>query len=268
VKADPSQIEQILMNLVVNARDAMPQGGRIIVETMNAELSHSYVQEHRVVEPGSYVMLAVSDSGTGMDTQTQAHIFEPFFTTKELGRGTGLGLSTVYGIVKQSQGHIWVYSEIGHGTTFKIYLPRVQQAARAERPEPQPAGVARGEETILLVEDDLALRQLAVKILRREGYTVLEAQSAVHAEDICRRHPGQIDLILTDMIMPEMSGRELVERVRALRPRVRVLYMSGYTEYAAGQRPGLEVDAPLLSKPFSSALLFSKIREVLRQPAA
>ena len=268
VKADPSQVEQIIMNLVVNARDAMPTGGRIILETMNSELSHSYVQEHHVVEPGSYVMLAVSDSGTGMDAQTQAHIFEPFFTTKELGRGTGLGLSTVYGIVKQSQGHVWVYSEIGHGTTFKIYLPRVPQPAHADRPEPQPAAALRGEETILLVEDDPALRQLAVKILRREGYTVLEAEGSARAEDICRRHQGHIDLILTDMVMPEMSGRELVERVRALRPRVRVLYMSGYTEYAASQRPGLEIDAPLLSKPFSSVALSSKIREVLQHPAA
>jgi nitrogen-specific signal transduction histidine kinase len=268
VQADPSQIEQIIMNLAVNARDAMPSGGRIILETMNTELSHSYVQELREVEPGNYVMLAVSDTGTGMDAQTQAQIFEPFFTTKEMGRGTGLGLSTVYGIVTQSQGHIWVYSEVGHGTTFKIYLPRVEEPARVERQEPQPAGAARGAETILLVEDDRALRNLAVKILRREGYTVLEAEGSLQAEEICRRHQGQIDLILTDMVMPQMSGHELAKRVRSLRPHMRVLYMSGYTEYAASQRPGFELDAPLLSKPFTSVTLSSKIREVLQQPAA
>jgi len=268
VQADPSQIEQIIMNLVVNARDAMPAGGRIIVETMNTELSHSYVHELREVEPGNYVMLAVSDTGTGMDAQTQARIFEPFFTTKEMGRGTGLGLSTVYGIVTQSQGHIWVYSEVGHGTTFKIYFPRVEEPSRVERLEPQPAGVVRGAETILLVEDDRALRNLAVKILRREGYTVLEAEGSVQAEEICRLHQGHIDLILTDMVMPQMSGRELVQRARALRPRMRVLYMSGYTEYAATQRTGFELDAPLISKPFTSVTLSSKIREVLQQPAA
>jgi PAS domain S-box-containing protein len=267
VKADPGQIEQVIMNLVVNGRDAMPSGGRITVETSNVELDASYALDHATVRPGPYVMLAVSDTGTGMDAETQAHIFEPFYTTKASGRGTGLGLSTVYGIVKQSGGYIWVYSEIGRGSTFKVYLPRIEEAVepavRKERPAPR-----KGTETILLVEDEEAVRKLAQMLLQKEGYFVLVAESAAHAEELCAKHDGKIHLLLTDVVMPGISGRELARRIAAISPHTRVLYMSGYTDNVIAHGGMLEPGIAFLQKPFTPVALAQKIREVLTAPAA
>jgi len=265
VKADPSQIEQVIMNLAVNARDAMPQGGKLTIETSNATLDETYVRLHTPVRPGEYVMLAISDTGMGMDAETQTQIFEPFFTTKGT-KGTGLGLSTVYGIVKQSEGYIWVYSETGKGTTFKIYLPRVNSVG-----EPVPvqalaaaagaSGSAR--ETVLVVEDENTLRHLARQYLANQGYTVLEANSGVAATQISATHPGPIHLLLTDVIMPGMNGRELAHRITSVRPETRVLYMSGYTENAIGHNGMLEAGINLLQKPFTLPALKAKVREVL-----
>ena len=264
VKADPGQIEQVIMNLAVNARDAMPKGGRLTIETSNLHLDQSYARMHAPVRPGEYIMLAISDTGAGMDAETQSHIFEPFFTTKGK-KGTGLGLSTVYGIIKQSEGYIWVYSEVGNGTTFKIYLPRVT-AAGEPVPVSAPAvetSVAAGHETILLVEDEVTLRELVRHYLQNQGYVLLEATSTEQALQISNSHSGPIHLLLTDVIMPGMNGRELAERISSARPELKVLYMSGYTENAIGHNGLLEAGLHLLQKPFTLLALKAKVREVL-----
>ena len=263
VHADPGQLEQVVVNLAVNARDAMPNGGRLTIETANAELGADDAGRHIGVQPGHYVMLAVSDTGTGMSGETLGRMFEPFFTTKEQGKGTGLGLATVHGIVKQSAGDIWVYSEPGQGTTFKIYLPRV------EEPSAMPAAVAPsqlehgGQETILLVEDDDALRVLARKILVSRGYTVLDARNGEDALAVIERVAQRIDLVATDAVMPGMSGRALAERVGTLRPTTRVLLMSGYTDDDMIRRGILDPRIAFLQKPFTPGALARKVREVL-----
>ena len=232
VKADPSQLEQVLMNLAVNARDAMPTGGKLTIETANVYLDDAYVQRHVVAHAGPYVLLAVSDSGVGMDAETQARIFEPFFTTKEKGKGTGLGLSTVYGIVKQSGGYIWVYSELGKGTAFKVYLPRIGEAAEEVRAKLARSTAPGGRETILLLEDEASLRELVQEWLAEMSYAVLEAKSGAEALEISKSHSGSIHLLLTDVVMPGMSGRELAERLVSPRPEMKVLFISGYTNNA------------------------------------
>ncbi|MGC2672803.1 MAG: PAS domain S-box protein [Candidatus Acidiferrum sp.] len=266
VKADPAQVEQVIMNLVVNARDAMPKGGRLTVETFNVDLDSTYARDHVSVKPGAYVMLAVSDTGMGMSPETVAHIFEPFFTTKESGQGTGLGLSTVYGIVKQSGGYIWVYSEPGKGTTFKVYLPRVTELAESKTGAVQLPGAGKGSETILLVEDEEAVRELASRILSAKGYSVVVAKSTQEAEQLATKHAGEIHLLLTDIIMPGTSGRELARRITERHPRTRVLYMSGYTDNVLAQGGVLEAGLSFLQKPFTPGALVQKVRDVLDSP--
>jgi PAS domain S-box-containing protein len=264
IKADPGQIEQVIMNLVVNARDALPDGGRIVIETSNVDLDSAYTLDHAVVRPGPYVLLAVTDTGIGMTAETVAHIFEPFYTTKESGRGTGLGLSTVYGIVKQSGGYIWVYSEIGKGTTFKVYLPRVNDSVPASpAAETPPPTEQRGHETILLVEDEPAVRQLAERVLSKLGYKVLEAISPEDAERLAAANGAEIHLLLTDVVMPGISGRELAKRLSARCPQMRVLYMSGYTYNVIAQDGTLEEGISFLQKPFTPQVLTEKVREAL-----
>ncbi len=266
IKADAGQIEQVVMNLVVNSRDAMPEGGVLTLETSNAWLDQEYAARHLAVRPGAYVRLTVSDSGAGMDAATQAQIFEPFFTTKEKGKGTGLGLSTVYGIVKQSGGNIWVYSEPGKGTTFKIYLPRVTDGSEPVSVAPVPVTIAHGTETILLVEDETGVRELATDVLKSFGYRVLVAPDGAHALQVQADHAGPIHLLVTDVVMPQMSGRVLADRLRPLRPATRVLFMSGYTEDAIIQHRLLVSGIAFLEKPFTPTGLAAKVREVLDGP--
>jgi PAS domain S-box-containing protein len=263
IRADPGQIEQVLMNLAVNSRDAMPQGGKLIIETENVYLDEEYVASHVSVTEGRYVMIALSDTGSGMDAQTVERIFEPFFTTKELGHGTGLGLSTVYGIVKQSGGSIFVYSEVGLGTTIKIYLPRIDEAPDKVTFHAQHSELSLGSETILLVEDEEMVRKLARRILEACGYKVLEAPHGGVALLICERFEGPIHMILTDVVMPEMSGRELVQRLSSLRPEMRVLFMSGYTDRAVENHGVLESETHFIQKPFTTKLLSHKVRQAL-----
>jgi CheY-like chemotaxis protein len=251
------------MNLAVNARDAMPDGGLLTIETANVFLDESYAEQHLDLEPGHYVMLAVSDTGQGMDEATRTHLFEPFFTTKARGKGTGLGLATVYGIVTQSGGAIWVYSEPGNGSTFKIYLPLEATALDPPVAEPPPPVRSVGTETVLLVEDDAAVRALAREVLRRLGYIVLEAGSPSHAIAIAEDHVGPIDALLTDVVMPEMRGPELAARLGTIRPDAKVIYMSGYTGDAAVRHGLLEHGDAFLEKPFGPAALGKKMREVL-----
>jgi PAS domain S-box-containing protein len=262
VKIDPGQLEQVIMNLAVNARDAMPDGGKLTLETSSVELNEAYARTHWPATSGRFALLAVSDTGMGMTEQTRARIFEPFFTTKEVGKGTGLGLATVYGIVKQSGGFIWVYSEPGQGTTFKIYLPRVDEAPTASQ-QAMSATSLLGTETILLTEDAPALRATAHQILERYGYTVLDAPSSTAALTLARARSGPIHLLLTDVVMPGMSGRELAERFIAKRPGVKVLYMSGYTDDAVVRHGVLRPGIAYLQKPFTPDTLARKVREVL-----
>jgi len=266
--ADPGQVEQVIESLVGNARDAMAPGGRITVATGNVDLSPAYATAHPEVAPGPYVLLSVEDTGHGMDEETQSHLFEPFFTTKGTGKGTGLGLAAVYGIVRQSGGHIRVDSAPGRGSFFKVYLPRVPSPAGApsETEHPLPKGPSPGSETVLLAEDEDTVRFLAGEILRMNGYTVLEARHGREALLISEAHRGPIQLLVTDVRMPEMSGQELAQRMRPLRPETRVLYMSGYTDDALGRNGVLEEGIAFLQKPFTSGILSRKVRQVLDAP--
>ncbi len=266
VKADPGQLDQVILNLAVNARDAMPQGGKLTIETADVELDGAHGQQHVAAQPGPYVMLAVSDTGCGMDAETRSHLFEPFFTTKEVGKGTGLGLATVYGIVTQSGGTVSVYSEPGRGTTFKLYLPCVEEAVEWPVPAASPVPLVEGSETILVVEDEEAVRSLARMVLERKGYTVLEACHGVEALRISERHQGPIALMLTDLIMPELGGRELAGRLAAVRPDTKILYMSGYTDNGIVHQGVLDARTAFLSKPFTPDALARKVREVLDAP--
>ncbi|MFT3708430.1 MAG: PAS domain S-box protein [Archangium sp.] len=262
IKADPNQLEQVLMNLVINARDAMPSGGKLTIETHNVDLDQQYAQTHLETAPGPHVLIAVTDTGVGMDKATQARIFEPFFTTKGPGEGTGLGLSTVYGIVKQSGGSIWLYSELGRGTTFKIYFPRTDEAQLAA----QTKAISQrslGNETVLLVEDEAMLRNLVASILRRAGYQVLVAARPSEAMALIESHRGNIELLFTDVVMPEMTGKQLAEKIVAARPTIRVLYMSGYTENTIVHHGVLDEGILFLPKPITPDAVLEKVRTAL-----
>ena len=261
VKVDPGQLEQVLMNLAVNARDAMPNGGRLTIETANVDLDETYVEAHPVAAPGRYVMLAVTDSGVGMDAATQARIFEPFFTTKDAGKGTGLGLATVQGIVQQSGGFIWVYSEPNHGTCFKVYLPRLD--APVSKAEDAAGDAMHGTETVLVVEDMAAVRAVTCEMLKRFGFTVYDAADGITAVQIADQLTGRIDLLLTDVVMPDINGRDLASRFRKTRPELKVLFMSGYTDDAVVRHGILQEGIAYLQKPFTPKSLVRKVREVL-----
>jgi two-component system, cell cycle sensor histidine kinase and response regulator CckA len=263
IKADPGQLEQAIVNLAVNARDAMPDGGRITIETANIELDESYARTHLGVKPGPFVMIAVSDTGRGMDAETRRRIFEPFFTTKGVGKGTGLGLATVYGMVKQAGGDIWVYSEIGRGTTFKVYFPRVMDPVADALATPEDSAQPEGSETVLVVEDEDTVRNLTVMLLRQLGYNVLAASSGAEAIALSASCQDHIALLLTDVVMPNMSGRQLADELLPVRPGMRVLYVSGYTENTVVHHGVLEPGVAFVPKPFTRETLAKKIREVL-----
>jgi two-component system cell cycle sensor histidine kinase/response regulator CckA len=270
VKADPGQVEQLIMNLAVNARDAMPQGGQLVIETRNAEISGAHLRVRDGMQPGRYVMLVVSDTGVGMDNETQAHMFEPFFTTKEPGKGTGLGLPIVYGVVKQTGGWTHVESKPGQGTTFEIYLPCAEET-ETKGPASVPglqgglAAAPKGTETILLVEDESGIRELAGEFLRRQGYTVLHAMDGNEALRIAGDHKDLIHLLVTDMAMPNLGGKELASRLRQLRPQIQVLFMSGYPDHPTSADGDVGAPATLLQKPFSLDTLAHKVRTLLDQ---
>ena len=263
VKVDTGHFEQILINLVVNARDAMPNGGRLLIETQNVSLMADYALRHNEVVPGNYVLLAVTDTGMGISEEMKRHIFEPFFTTKEVGKGTGLGLATCYGLVKQAGGAIWVYSEPGHGTTFKVYLPQVEAAQETPTTLSALEGLPGGTETILVAEDEPMVREIAVKTLSRLGYHILSAGDGEEALAVADAYPYPIHLLLTDMVMPHLGGREVAEAIRRTRPEMRVLYASGYTDNAIVQRGLEEAETSFLQKPFIPAALARKVREML-----
>jgi two-component system cell cycle sensor histidine kinase/response regulator CckA len=269
VRADRGQIEQVLMNLAINSRDAMPHGGKLVIATDNIDLAKPVSSGRFTVMPGEYVVLTVSDSGGGMNEETQSHIFEPFFTTKEQGKGTGLGLSTVYGIVKQSGGYIWVSSEVGKGTSFKIYLPRVfetAQPAAPHAPAKEDAVMAGAESnTLLLVEDESGIRELTSELLASWGYEVLVARNGVEALDISGKHRGTIHLMVTDVVMPHMNGRDLAERMKQMRPGMKVIYMSGYTDNLVLQGGMLEEGSDFIQKPFNADTLAKRVRAALQQ---
>lgn len=267
IRADASQMEQVIMNLAVNARDAMPNGGKLVIETANVNIDHAYTASHPLMKPGPYIQLVVTDNGTGMDAETQTHIFEPFFTTKDKGKGTGLGLATVYGIVKQSGGFIWVYSEVGKGTSFKIYLPRVNQAE-------DPAGISRpstdvptGTETVLLAEDEQDVREIAREFLESGGYRVIEAKDGAEAIELAAQHRGEVQLLVTDMVMPGMTGQELAVRLQSEHPGLCVIFMSGYSEHAATEMAHADPSIRLLTKPFSRAAILRTVGETLHGAA-
>jgi two-component system, cell cycle sensor histidine kinase and response regulator CckA len=263
VRVDPGQLEQVIINLAVNSRDAMPKGGKLIIEMRNVEIDEKFVARHLAVDPGPYVLLAVTDTGAGIPPEVQQHLFEPFFTTKEKGRGTGLGLSTSYGIVKQNRGEILVYSEVGIGTTFKIYLPRVNEPADVDRTQAPEAPVRRGTETILIVEDEEGVRRVLLEMLSQQGYRVLVASSGPEAIALCDKEQGTIDLLITDVIMPKMSGRELADNLRACRAGLKVLFVSGYTDSAIVHHGILEEGTVFLQKPFTPEQIAGKVRHVL-----
>jgi two-component system cell cycle sensor histidine kinase/response regulator CckA len=267
VKADRGQIEQVILNLAVNARDAMPRGGKLKIETMNADLDENDARRTRYVVPGHYVMLQVSDSGMGMSAEVQSHIFEPFYTTKEQGKGTGLGLATVYGVIKQSGGYIWVASEIGKGSKFQVYLPRAEGVA-IEITRKQPILPAHGVGTILVVEDESSLRKLACNILKDGGYKVLEAEDGAKALEVAKHLHDNVDLLLTDVVMPGMNGPELADKLSIERPQMKILYMSGYTDGAVAAHGVLKPGLVILRKPFSQSQLLQKVREMLAEPLA
>ncbi|HEX6273578.1 MAG TPA: response regulator [Polyangiaceae bacterium] len=262
VRADPGQIEQVIVNLTVNARDAMPNGGKLTIETTGIVLDEECVDANTRIQPGQYVVLAVSDTGTGMDADTQRHIFEPFFTTKEPGKGTGLGLATVYGIVQQFGGHVLLYSEVGHGTTFKIYLPRIE-GKESLSPARRTVSPGLASATILLVEDDDAVRQVTARMLKARGYTVYEARGADEARSLCGEHGAELDLLLTDIVMPQTSGPKLAEELVARLPRLRVLYMSGYSGAAVARHGAIAEGVSYLEKPFTASSLTAKVRDAL-----
>jgi PAS domain S-box-containing protein len=266
IHADPGQIQQIMMNLAINARDAMPKGGRLTIETANAYLDDECVRPHPAMKKGFYVMLAISDNGIGMDEATQARIFEPFFSTKETNKGLGLGLSTIYGIVKQSNGFIWVDSELGKGAAFKIYFPAVEAKSSRSVKDDLSEGECEELETVLIAEDEEAVRDLACRILRARGYTVLEASNGRRALDVARQYSGKIDMVLTDVIMPEMDGSTLVSQLKAMRPGIKALFFSGYTDGAIVQHGILDPNVDFLQKPFSASGLVQKLREVIDAP--
>jgi len=266
IKADKGQLEQVIMNLTINARDAMPKGGKLIFETSRIDIDEEYHHRHPIITPGHYVLLAVSDTGEGMDKETQAHIFEPFFTTKGVGKGTGLGLSTVYGIIKQSGGFIWVYSEVGKGTTIKIFLPRTLESPHHPEKDNEPLSAPKGSETILLIEDEPMLRIPIKEGLENNGYYVLDACNGQEALLIAQRHSDPIHLVLTDMIMPGMNGREVADYLALIHPEAKTLYMSGYTNDAVIRHGLLQEQTAFLQKPFSPKSLAHKVREVLDHP--
>jgi two-component system, cell cycle sensor histidine kinase and response regulator CckA len=263
VLADPGQMEQVILNLAVNARDAMPKGGKLMVRTANVVMDESQAAKRPPMSPGNYVLLSVADTGHGMDPETMAHIFEPFFTTKGVGKGTGLGLATVYGIVKQSGGFIWLDSIRGQGTTFEIYLPQTNKPPAVTAEERRQIAIAGGTETILVVEDEAGVRELACEFLRSSGYTVLDANDGTEACEISARFRGRIALLLTDMVMPRMGGADLASRLHLTRPEIKTLFMSGYSEYSGANKEQNSSETTVLQKPFSKRALLDQVRAVL-----